>query len=508
MTRKGKVYLVGAGPGDPKLITWRGWELLRKADVIVFDRLVSTKLLDLAKRSAEIIFSGKSPGCHTLTQREICGLLIDKAEAGAGIVVRLKGGDPFVFGRGGEEAEALAAAGIPYEVVPGVTSAVAAPAYAGIPVTHRDYASSMAIITGNEDPLKEDSSIAWEKIATGADTLVFLMGMSNLPEIVAQLIANGRTRSTPVALIRWGTRPEQATLTGTLADICQKAAASAFTSPAVIIVGMVVALRDKLSWFESKPLFGKRIVVTRSREQASRLSEKISALGGEPLEFPAIALTEPADWTPLDRSIEELASFQWVIFTSVNGVKCFFNRLKHLGKDVRALYRARLCAIGPKTRAEMEKYGLIVDYVPEEYRAEQIAAGLRDKIAAGERVLLPRAAEARQVLPEQLRQMGALVTEVDIYRTTLAKGQEAQLRDILRRGDVDLITFTSSSTVRNFLRLVGDDFFHSSAKTPAVACIGPVTADTARGLGLSVDVMAKSYTIDGLMEAILEYVKV
>jgi len=334
------------------------------------------------------------------------------------------------------------------------------------------------------------------------------MGMNNLPDIVGQLITHGRPDTTPVALIRWGTKPEQDTLVGTLADIDKKATESGCTNPAVIIVGQVVDLREKLSWFESKPLFGKKVLVTRSREQASLLSERISGLGGEPVEFPAIAIKEPTDWIPVDHSINELANYQWVIFTSVNGVDYFFRRLRHHGKDIRALHGAKLCAIGPKTKAEMEKYGLIVDYVPEEYRAEQIAAGLRDKIAAGDRVLLPRAAEARRVLPEQLRRMGALVDEVTVYRTMPVTGQETVIKDLLRQGEVNLITFTSSSTVRNFRQQVGEDFFSSLTKPPAVACIGPVTADTAVELGLPVDIMATKYTIDGLIEAILDYVKV
>jgi len=507
MMRKGTVYLVGAGPGDPKLITRRGWELIGMADVIVYDRLVSQRLLDSARPSAEIIFAGKSPGNHALSQQDICWLLISKATAGADIVVRLKGGDPFVFGRGGEEAEALQAAGIPFEVVPGVTSAVAAPAYAGIPVTHRDYASSLAIITGNEDPDKEDSSIAWDKIATGADTLVFLMGMANLGEIARQLMAHGRPPETPAALIRWGTKPEQQVLVGTLADINAKALEKGMTNPAVIIVGEVVSLREKLSWFENKPLSGKRILVTRAREQASLLSEKITALGGEPLEFPTIMLEDPEDWSLVDRCIEELERYNWVIFTSVNGVEYFFRRLRHQGRDIRALHRAHLCAIGPKTREALEGYGLLVEYVPTEYRAEEIAAGLRGKITPGERVLLPRAREARKVLPEMLRKMGAHVEDVAVYRTVPVTDKGETLKNMIHRGEIDLVTFTSSSTVRNFMHLIGEHSFGTLEKRPVTACIGPITADTARRLNLPVDIQAEVYTIDGLIEAIINHIK-
>jgi len=502
----GVVYLVGAGPGDPKLITVRGLELIKKADTIIYDRLVAHRLLSFARPGAEIIYAGKEPGCHVFKQEEICRLMVEKARAGKA-VIRLKGGDPFVFGRGGEEAEALYEAGVRFEVIPGVTSAIAAPAYAGIPATHRDYASTLAIITGNEDPLKKDSSIAWDKIATGADTLIFLMGMANLLEITQRLIKGGRSPQTPVALIRWGTRPEQRTLTGTLADIYEKATRSGFTNPVVIVVGDIISLREKLNWFEDKPLFGKKILVTRTREQAAALSEKIEALGGEPMEFPTISIAEPEDYAPLDRAIIELKNFSWVVFTSVNGVVSFFKRLRHHRKDIRELCNAKLCAIGPMTRESLEKYGLIVEYIPGEYRAEEIAVGLRGKLVRGERVLLPRAAGARKTLPEALSEMGAVVTEVAAYRTIPAGGNSAALKEKLAQGEIDLVTFTSSSTVRNFVEMVGSPFLNALKRKFAVACIGPVTAGTARELGLQVDMVAEEYTIEGLVEAIRKNVK-
>ncbi|MCL4441304.1 MAG: uroporphyrinogen-III C-methyltransferase, partial [Firmicutes bacterium] len=394
MTTKGFVYLVGAGPGDPGLITVKGLNCIRKADVLVYDRLASPRLLTYARPEAERIYVGKSPDRHAMVQEEINQLLVDKAKEGK-VVTRLKGGDPFVFGRGGEEAELLVENHIPFEVVSGITSAISVPAYAGIPVTHRGYTSTLAIITGNEDPSKDDSSIAWDKIATGAGTLVFLMGMGNLPGICARLMEFGRPPETPVALIRWGTRPEQRTITGTLENIHQRATEANFKNPAVIVVGEVVKLRDKLAWFENRPLFGRRVIVTRSREQASVLSSAIEALGGEAWEFPTIQIAPPEDFTPLDKAITDVRSYRWIIFTSVNGVKMFFDRMRENKKDIRDLSDVRLCAIGPRTKEELEMRGLMVDYVPGEYRAEEIVEGLRGKVLPGDRVLLPRADIAR-----------------------------------------------------------------------------------------------------------------
>jgi uroporphyrinogen III methyltransferase/synthase len=518
MNKKGIVYLVGAGPGDPGLITLKGAECLRKADVVVYDRLAAPGLLAFARPGAEMVYAGKSPDRHSMGQAEINNLLVDRAGEGK-VVVRLKGGDPFVFGRGGEEAEVLAEKGISFEVVPGVTAAVAVPAYAGIPVTHRACTATLAVVTGNEDPDKDDSAIAWDKIATGAGTIVFLMGMANLPRIIRRLVENGRALHTPVALIRWGTRPEQDTIVGTLADINEKAAAAGFKNPAVIVVGEVVALRDKLNWFERKPLFGRRVLVTRSREQASALSAMIADLGGEPVEFPTIQVAGPLDFGPLDEAIDALETYRWVVFTSVNGVSAFFKRLRRHKKDVRALHAAALCAIGPKTREALEQYGLMVEYVPEEYRAEEIVAGLSKKIKPGERVLLPRADIARKVLPEALRQMGAMVDEVTAYRTVVQSPEGSRgtgpgggrggvtpgaekVRAMLEAGEIQIITFTSSSTVRNFVRLLEAPDLGRLLSGVKTACIGPVTADTARELGIRVDVVASEYTIEGLVEAI------
>lgn len=501
---KGMVYLVGAGPGDPKLITMRGLECIQKADVIVYDRLAGARLLSFARPGAELVYVGKSPERHAMKQEDINRLLVARALEGK-VVTRLKGGDPFVFGRGGEEAEALAENGLAFEVVPGITSAIAVPAYAGIPVTQRGMTSSLAIITGNEDPTKEESDVNWQGIANGAGTLVFLMGMGNLSAIAAKLMEHGRRPATPVALIRWGTRPEQRTLVGTLEDIAQKAAREGFTNPAVIVVGEVVAMREKLLWFEKKPLFGCRVLVTRSREQASVLSSAIEELGGEPMEFPTISVDEPPDYGPLDEALRRVEEYHWLIFTSVNGVKFFFRRMTVLGRDIRDLKGVHLCAIGPKTREELESRGLKVDFVPGEYRAEEIIEGLKGKIKSGDRVLLPRADIARKVLPAALAGLGAEVEEVVAYRTVEGGGDSEMVRRLLRDGGIHIITFTSSSTVRNFVRLLNEPDLKELLKGVTVACIGPITADTARELNIKVHIEASRYTIDGLVQSIIEH---
>ncbi|KKM08728.1 HemD protein [Clostridiales bacterium PH28_bin88] len=501
---KGKVYLVGAGPGDPKLITLKGLDCIRQSQVVVYDRLVSPKLLGYARPDAELIYVGKSPERHTLPQDEINQLLIIKAKEGL-IVTRLKGGDPFVFGRGGEEAQALRQHGIPFEVVPGITAAVAVPAYAGIPVTHRDFSSSVYIVTGNEDPTKNDSMLAWDKIATGAGTLVFLMGMANLPHICQRLMEFGRDPQTPVALIRWGTRPEQRTLVGTLENVVERAQAAEFKHPVIIVVGEVVKLREQLQWFERKPLFGRRVVITRARTQAGEFAERIEALGGEAWEFPTIDIAPPTDFGPLDRAVQEVRQYNWIVFTSVNGVESFFDRLRQLEKDIRDLCGIRLCAIGPKTREALESYGLRIEYMPEEYVAEAVVEKFRSENMHGKRVLLPRADIARKLLPEALREMGAIVDEVVAYRTIKGRGDTQRLKEMLRGGSIHAVTFTSSSTARNFVDMLGREEAPSLLSGVTVACIGPITADTARAYGLPVHVIAEEYTIEGLTRALVEY---
>ena len=498
---RGFVSLIGAGPGDPGLLTLAGVEALATADVVVYDYLANPALLAHARPEAEQIYVGKKAGAHTLSQEEINALLVERAQAGQR-VARLKGGDPFVFGRGGEEALALVEAGLPFEVVPGVTSAVAGPAYAGIPVTHRGLSSSFAVITGHEDPTKEESAIDWPHLATAVDTLVFLMGVGNLPKIVEQLTAHGRPPETPVALVRWGTMPDQQTVSGTLADIVARVEAAGLRPPAVTIVGAVAGLRQHLRWFEDWPLFGQRVLVTRTREQASVLSARLRALGAEAIELPTIRIAPPEDWQGLDQAIAGLPGYDWIVFTSVNGVAYFWQRLLAAGKDARALHGIRLAAIGPATAAALEEHGLRADYVPGEYVAEAVAAGLES--VSGQRLLLPRADIARPALAELLREAGAEVVEVSAYRTLQPETAPAELRATLAR--VTVATFTSSSTVRNLAAMASDaglDLSQALAQA-TIACIGPITAATARELGLSVQVMADEYTIDGLVEALIQ----
>jgi uroporphyrinogen III methyltransferase/synthase len=497
------VYLVGAGPGDPNLITVKGKQAIERADVIVYDRLASPQLLQNARPDAERIYVGKLPDRHTLTQDEINELLVEKAKEG-NVVTRLKGGDPFIFGRGGEEAERLVDAGIPFEVVPGITSAIAVPAYAGIPVTHRDFNSSFAIVTGHERPEKTESSINWEKLATATETIIFLMGVSNLSFIVKQLTKYGRDATTPIALIRWGTRIEQETLVGTLSDIVDKVNDVRFGSPAIIIVGEVVKLREKLSWFERKPLFGKRILVTRARSQSSELTQMIDHLGGEAIEFPVIRLVEPKRGDMFNEALHHIGEYNWVIFTSVNGVKFFFDRIRKQKIDIRQMANARIAAIGPKTAAALEEKGLLVEALPDEYKAEALVEHLRPIVKQTEKILLPRADIAREVLAVELRAMGCDVTEVDAYDTKIDATNAQEIVNMFMQQQIDVLTFTSSSTVRNFvhsIRLATTDIETLLQKTQ-IACIGPITAKTAKELGLKVDVVAEEYTIDGLVKAV------
>jgi uroporphyrinogen III methyltransferase/synthase len=500
----GKVYLVGAGPGDPELVTVKGIECLKRADVIVYDHLASAKLLKHARHDAETIYVGKEQGSHILPQDEMNKLLVEKAKEGS-IVVRLKGGHPFIFGRGGEEAEALVAEQIPFEVVPGITSAIAAPSYAGIPLTHRKYSASVGIVTGHEDPAKPHSTVDWQKLATGVGTLVILMGVKNLPKITKELLAGGRDPKTPVALVRWGTTPKQTTVVGTLETIAEKAAQAQIKPPVAIVVGEVVRLRESLNWFENKPLFGKAVVVTRTREQASELVARLSALGAESLEFPTIRVIPPDDWSPLDAAIERLETYDWLVLTSVNGVDFFFERLFERGKDVRALQNVRTATIGPATAKRLRDFGFHSDIVPSTYRAESIIEAFTKEAMDGQKVLLPRAKEARPILPLEVRKMGATVDEIAAYQTEQVTDNVDLLINRLEERTVDLVTFTSSSTVKNFKAVIPPDKFETLMEGVKVASIGPITAETARELGLHVDIEATEYTIPGLCQAILDY---
>lgn len=504
---RGKVYLVGAGPGDPKLLTLRGKECLERAEVVLYDYLANPAILSYASNHAERLYIGRRGKGKYPPQDEINRLLIKRARDGK-TVVRLKGGDPFVFGRGGEEAEALASAGIEFEVVPGVTAAVAAPAYAGIPVTHRTLASTVTFVTGHEDPDKASPLVEWPKLATSHGTLVFLMGMKNLPAIVANLTAEGLSPATPAAIIRWGTRASQQTVVGTLADIVGKAEAAKMEPPTVIVVGEVVRLRRQLNWFELRPLFGKRVLMTRAKEQAAELAESLAAYGAEPVEAPTIGIAPPADWTAVDRAIGSIGTYEWVIFTSVNGVIRFMTRLGVNGLDARCLAGRQVCCIGPRTAQELEKFGVKADVIPADYQAEGVIAVLGLQNLKQARILIPRAEVARELLPDELRTRGAHVDVVPVYRTiTPSEDAEEWRRQLLDR-QIHIVTFTSSSTVRNFVTMIGGaDRAKPLLGSVLVACIGPITARTAEEFGLTVSVVPGENTIPAMVEAIVRYYK-
>jgi uroporphyrinogen III methyltransferase / synthase len=500
--KPGKVYLVGAGPGDLGLFTQRGIETLARADVVVYDYLADEKLLNWAKPGAEIIYAGKTGKQHTREQFEINQILVENAQRGK-TVVRLKGGDPFVFGRGGEEAEALVKRDIPFEVIPGISSAVAVPAYAGIPVTHRDRASSFAVITGHEDPAKGGSRIRWEKLATGVDTLIFLMGMQNLSQITGKLIEYGRPVDTPVAVIKDGTRPEQRTVTGTLGNIVTRVEEQKLGPPAVIVVGEVVKLREKLRWFDNRPLSGKRVLVTRARHQASELSRLLTEQGAVPVELAAIDIQRSTDTRELDAAITNLSQYQWIIFTSVNGVEAFFERIRYHSLDTRTFKGIMIGAIGPATSRALEARGLNADYCPTVYTSQGLLEGLKGLNVKGQQFLLPRADIADKELTGGLVNLGAKVHEVVAYKTASAVADIERARKLLEAGEIDLVTFTSSSTVLNLVKSFGNG--KANLNGARVACIGPKTVEAAQKAGLKVDVIASEQTISGLVDAVTEY---
>lgn len=518
--RSGTVYLIGAGPGDPGLLTLRGRELLAAADVVVYDRLLHPAVLGHTRPDAERIYVGKSSARHAMRQEEINHLIVDRAQQGQN-VARLKGGDPFVFGRGGEEAEACAAAGVGFIVVPGVTSAIAAPAYAGIPVTHRDCASSFAVITGHErdaageaggrTPGVPEQRRDWTAIANAADTLIFLMGVEALPEIAGRLQQHGRSAETPVALIEWGTWSRQRVVAATLGTIVERAAAECLRPPAVCVVGDVVALRETLEWFAPAPpgpLSGKRVLVTRAREQASALSDLLVARGAEPVEFPVIRIDRLDDYSKLDGALHRLGDFGWVAFTSANTAAVIAERLEAVDRDARAFAGVRIAAIGPGTAAALrEGLRLRADFMPSEAVAEAAVAEWPGELH-GVRVLLPRATEARDALPSGLAARGATVEVLPAYRTVLDGSGAAQVEERLRAGEIDAITFTSSSTVQNFVHALSANATHDIRTligSAVVAAIGPVTAGTACELGLAPDVVAAEHTIPGLVAAVERY---
>lgn len=489
MSKVGKVYLAGSGPGDPGLLTLRAAEAIRRAEVILFDQLVAQGIRDMFPEEAEQYFVGKEGGTHYVTQDETTRLLVKLGLEGK-VVVRLKGGDPFVFGRGGEEAEACAEAGVPFEIVPGVTAGVAAPAYAGIPVTHRDASASLSLITGHRRADVEGLAIPTPE----ADTLVYYMGIKNLPNVVKALLDAGRPPSTPVALIHKGTLPEQFTVAGTLDDIVGRATESGIKPPAVIVVGDVVRYRENLKWFETRPLFGLKILNARPRHQAGELTELLGELGATVVSSPAIEIGKLDDYSALDRALSELDSYDYLVFTSVNGVTAFFERLFETGRDARSLGGLATVCIGPRTARELRAYSVGCDLMPEKFVAESLLAAFPPDMA-GKRVLIPRALEAREILPEGLAERGAEVDVVPAYET-----RAAEAKDDLPPG-LDIAIFTSSSAA--------DHFFERASLPPGckIASIGPITADTLRGHGHKVDIEAEEHTIPGIVRAIVEHVK-
>ena len=501
---EGRVYLVGAGPGDPGLLTLRGKEVLAGADVVVYDHLVCPRFLDYAPLKAEQIYVGKQASAHTLTQDKINQLLIERARRGAR-VVRLKGGDPFVFGRGGEEALALVEAGIAFEVVPGVTAGIAAAAYAGIPVTDRKLASSFAMITGHEASEKTQSSLDWESLAHWDGTLTFYMGVKNLPVICENLAKHGLAGETPAALIRWGTTPRQQVLVGSVDTLPRLAEEAEFKPPALIVIGQVVSLREKLKWFELRPLFSRRVVVTRARAQASELSRLLEQLGAEVTELPTIRIEPPEDPSAMQQVIAGLASFDWIIFTSVNAVEAFFGSLGKAGLDARALVANRICAIGPATTVRIQQYGIRPDAQPLNFTTTDIVECLASRQQlTGRRILCPRADIAPKDLPEALAAHGATVKEIAAYRTVPDNANAQTVTELLAKDNVDWITFTSSSTVKNFFAVIDPELL---GKTVRLASIGPSTSATIKQFGFTPTVEAEQYTINGLIEAILSHEK-
>ena len=498
MKKPGKVYIIGAGPGDPDLITVKGVACLRRADVVVHDYLVGKEILRHAGKDARLVYVGKIGGHHNISQENLNRILVEEALKG-NTVARLKGGDPFIFGRGGEEAEFLQKAGVPFEVVPGVTSAISVPAYAGIPLTHREFTSTLAFVTGHEDPDKGESRVDWKKIST-IETIVFLMGVKNLSRIASNLMENGRSPDTPVALIRWGTTPDQETLTGRLGDIVALAKERDFSPPAVFVVGDVVGLRERLGWFEKKPLFGKGIVITRPGEQSEEFAALLREEGARVIAFPTIRILPPEDYGDLDRAIENIEKYQWIVFTSANGVRFFFERFCELRNDIRDLRGIKICTIGPATRDRVEEYNIRVDMVPEEYISDGVVKAFRGVDISGANVLLPRAEIAGDIIPDGLSELGANVDVATAYKTVNSGEDGETIKELVDSGKIDVITFTSPSTVTNFMDIIGDET--TIPNHIKIACIGPVTENACRKAGLGVDIMQGPYSIPGLVKAI------
>ncbi|MBN2224602.1 MAG: uroporphyrinogen-III C-methyltransferase [Deltaproteobacteria bacterium] len=505
--KKGMVYLVGAGPGDPGLVTLKAVQLMAGADVVVYDHLVDEAILSHAARRARIIYAGKEGGRHTLSQDEINRLIVAEAKEGRR-VVRLKGGDPFIFGRGGEEALELAAEEIPFEVVPGVTSASAVPAYAGIPVTHRGRASMVVFVTGHEDPTKEADSVDWEYLAGFPGTIVVLMGVKRIEENVNALISGGKSPDTPCALISRGTTPAQKSVRARLADIGTAARQKGVTAPAVLVVGEVADLMEHLAWFEKLPLFGRRIIVTRARHQAAELSDRLRALGALPIQLPTIQIVPPEDEQAAERAVSSLSAYDIAVFTSPNGVEAFFERLGRQGRDSRVLGGLTVAAMGPGTALSLRNYGIAADIVPDRFIAEALAEALITAGVSGKNILLFRAQGARDVLPRLLTEAGAGVTDAGAYRAAVPDITDEQL--VRAFEGADLMVFTSGSTATN-LGLILDEKKKkgtvdlSTITSVPAASIGPITTEAAVKAGFSVVAEATDYTVGGLVDALVEY---
>ena len=494
--RAGVVYLVGAGPGDPGLMTARALELIASADTILYDRLIPAGALDGARKDADLVYVGKAPGDVAMTQKDTNDTLVERAQRGQS-VVRLKGGDPFVFGRGGEEAEACHAAGIDFEIVPGVTSGVAAPAYAGIPVTHRDDASAVAFVTGHEDPAKPETALDWEALARFPGTLVLYMGVKNLPEISAKLIQAGRDPAEPAAEVERGTLPGQKVAVATLETLAAEVERQALRPPSILLFGPVAARRGDIAWLERRPLHGKRVVVTRARAQASGMARTLEALGAEVVELPAIRIESRIESAEVRAAIEALHTYALVCVTSPNGARLLFEAMAHAGRDARALSQAQVAAIGPGTARALAERGVIADVVPERFVAEALVEALSEVPVRGKPVLVARAAEARDVLPDALRERGAEVDVVALYETVR---ETPAPEEIERAMDADYVTFTSSSTVKNFLEVTGGRV----PERARIVSIGPVTSETAREAGITVTIEAGRHDPEGLIDALVE----
>jgi len=498
----GRVYLVGAGPGDPRLITVRGRECLEQADVVLCDRLVPDELLAYIPETAQVIDVSKLPGDHTLSQEETNKLMVERAKAG-NTVVRLKGGDPFLFGRGGEEALYLLAHEIPFEIVPGVPSAVAAPAYAGIPVTHRGVASSVAFVTGHEAVGKESDSVDWEQLARGVDTIVILMGVKNFPEIAERLLAAGLSPQTPVSFIEQGTTADQRTVSSELATAAEAAELANISAPAVIVVGQVAELGESLAWFEKLPLLGKRIIVTRPLAQSRQVCERLRELGADPVEIPTVRIVPPGDFDELDQALRGAGDFDWLVFTSANGVWAVASRLQELELDIRALAGPRIAAVGSETEAALRQLALRVDLVPATFTTEALAQELVSRGVTDKSILIPRSAQAPDGLAIHLAEAGAKVSVVPAYQTIPELEQANDVRGLLQSGKLDAITFTSSSCVSGFMSAMNGCDVPTLLGDMVVACIGPVTAATARDFGLTVATVAENSTAAGLVDALI-----